>query len=256
MESGQVVCVPDTLQDERVNPEVTNAGIQAFLGLPIPRGEGNAGVLYVYSRRAGWFEEWGTVALLQTLAGQAGLALANAQAFQEIDSHARYMEALVRAGEGLTRAARFEDQLELAWDFVREQLQASTFFVALYDHRRRVLHFPLFYDEGERVTLPNKSEGQEWGITGHVVRMGTELVWGTDDEKSEQCKALGIEPRLIGRPCQSCIFLPLQLSGEVIGVISIQSYTPHAFSPALLNAFRALGSQLTVALENTRLFDA
>lgn len=254
IESGQVVRVTDASQDERVNPGVIETGIRAFLGLPIPGEEGNQGVLYVYSYRAGWFEEWGAMAVLQTLAGQAGLALVNAQAFRQIDEHAHYMEALVRAGQGLTQATRLEDQLALAWDFVREQLQVLTFFVALYDDASQTLHFPLVYDEGERLTIAPKKKGRGWGISGYVIESGQEIVWSTPEEKEQQCRRMGVDPIQVGEPCQSCIYLPLQVGNEVIGAVSIQSYRPHAFSPVLLNAFRALGSQLAVALENTRLF--
>jgi len=254
MQSGQVVRVPDTSQDKRVNPQVTDSGIHAFLGLPIPGEEGNLGVLYVYSQRKGWFEGWGTVAVLQTLAGQAGLALVNAQAFQQIDAHARYMEALVRAGQGLTGAIQLEDQLALAWEFVREQLQVSTFFVALLDREARALHFPLAYDKGLGCTIPEKQEGEGWGVSGYVIESGAELIWATDEEKRQHCQALGIRPIQVGEPCQSCIYLPLRAGDEIIGAISIQSYTPHAFSSVLLDAFRALASQLAVALDNTRLF--
>jgi PAS domain S-box-containing protein len=254
VQGGHIVRFGDTHRDERINPRVVEAGIRSFLGLPIPGEEGNLGVLYVYSRRQDWFEEWGTVAVVQTLAGQAGLALANAQVFQEVDRHARYMEALVRAGQGLTRATRLEDQLALAWDFVREQLHTSTFFVALYDGESRTLRFPLAYDEGKRVHVRTKREGEAWGISGYVAGSGEELAWPTAEEGRRRCDELGIEPIHVGKPCQSCIYLPLIVGEEAIGAISIQSYVPHAFAPALLDAFRALGSQLAVALENARLF--
>lgn len=253
---GQVVRVTDTEQDSRVNREVVDTGIRSFVGLPIPGEAGNLGVLYVYSRRPGRFEEGGTVAVLQTLAWQAGLAIANAQAFHQLDTHARYMEALVRAGEGLTRTTRLEDQLALAWEFVREQLQVSTFFVALYDHPTGTLGFPLAYDKGRRIEIPDRHLGEDratWGVAGYVVKSGQEILWSTRQEAQDQCRSLGLESIQIGEPCQSCLYLPLQVGGEVRGVISIQSYTPHAFTPILLDAFRALGSQLSVALENTAL---
>jgi len=253
--TGQVVRISDTAQDRRVSRQVVDTGIRSFVGLPIPGEGGNLGVLYVYSHRPGRFDEWGTVAVLQTLAGQAGLAIANAQAFQQLQVHARYMEALVRAGEGLTRATRLEEQLALAWDFVREQLKVSTFFVALYNRETDILRFPLYYDEGKPVMRPDRHIGddrEQWGLAGYVVKTGQELYWPTDEDKQRDCCGLGIKPKEVGKPCQSCFFLPLKIGGQVVGVISIQSYTPHAFSPILLDAVRTLGSQLSVALENAR----
>lgn len=259
VDTGQMVWVPDTTQDIRVNPEVVESKIGSFLGLPIPGESSNLGVLYVYSSKPGRFEDWGTVSVLQTLAGQAGLAVANAQAFQRIRSHAGYMESLVEAARGLTRASSLEDQLELAWAFVRKQLNVSTFVVALCDREEDTLHFPLVRDEGREIEAPDVFLGGDrvqWGITGHVVKTGQELFWLTGEDKQQQCDSLGIQSIKLGRPCESCLYLPLRAGNTVIGAISIQSYARQAFDPIMLDAFRALGSHLTVALENTRLFEA
>ncbi len=256
IQTGQVVQVPDTTQDTRVDQKVIDADIRSFLGVPIPGEGGNSGVLYVYSHRPGRFDEWGTVAVLQTLAGQASLAIANAQAFQQIHAHAGYMEALVQAGQGLTRTTRLEDQLALAWDFVREQLKVSTFFVSLYDKQTDILRLPLLHDEGQQIEIDDRLLGdnpRQWGITGYVIKIGQELHWPTHEDKKRQCCSLDIKAIQIGKPCQSCFYLPLKIGDEVIGAMSMQSYDRHAFSPIVLDACRALGSQLSVALENARL---
>ena len=257
--TGQIVYVPDTTQDDRVNPEVIKASIRSFVGVPIPGEGGNLGVLYVYSQQPGRFDEGSTMAVLQTLASQAGLAIANARAFQQTQAHAGYMEALVRAGQGFAKARGEQDLLALAWDFVRQQLRVSTFFVALYERQADMLRFPLHYDEGHPVPIPDRPLGdnpEQWGIAGYVVKTGQELSWPTDEQRRGQCESLGIKTVQIGRACESCFFLPLKAGDGVIGAMSIQSYDPHAFSPVLLDACRALGSQLSVALESARLFEA
>jgi len=261
IQTGQMERIPDTTQDGRVNPQVIEADIRSFVGLPIPSPDGNLGVLYAYSQRPGRFEEGGTMAVLQTLAGQAGLPIANAQVFQQVQAHAGYMEALVRVGQGLTRTTNLEDQLALTWDFVREQLQVSTFYIALYDRQSGILRFPLAYDMGQPIGISDRPLGEnpaEWGISGYVVKTGQELSWPTSEDEQRQCRALGLQPIRVGRlpASESCFYFPLKTGDEVTGVISIQSHERHAFSPTLQDAFRALGSQLAVALENARLFVA
>jgi GAF domain-containing protein len=257
MRSGRVISVSDIRQDDRADSQFIASGFRSFVGVPIPGEGGSLGVLYVYSRTPGRFDEWETVAMLQTLAGQAGLALTNAEAFEQIRSHANYVEALVRAGQGLIRATDLEDQLALAWSFVREQLQLSTFFVGLYDRPMNLLQFPLVYDLGERTNIPDLLLGEDpagWGVSGYVVKTGTELCWFTAEQGQQQCLSLGIQSAHIGRPGESCFYLPLKISDEVAGIMSIQSYERYTFDPILLNAFRALGSQLTAAMENARLY--
>ncbi len=255
--SGQVVSVPDIGRDDRADPKFARSGICSFIGVPTPGEGGNLGVLYVYSKKPGHFDNWGTVALVQTLAGHAGLAIANAQAVRQIRAHASYMEKLVQAGQGFTQATKLEDQLALAWDFAREQLQVSTFFIALYDKATDMLTFPLFYDKGQAISVQGRRLGTDrasWGISGYVAKTGEEHHWPTGEAQTAECTSLGITPSRVGDPCQSCFYLPLKTGGQTTGVISIQSYTPRAFTPILLDACRALGSQLAVALENARLF--
>ena len=67
---------------ERVTPELIDSGISAFVGVPIPGPNTNLGVLYAYSRQKEGFDAWGTVTLLQILAGQAGLAITNARVLE------------------------------------------------------------------------------------------------------------------------------------------------------------------------------
>ncbi len=253
--TGEVVYVPDTLKDDRIEPAVVESGIRSFIGLPIPGERGNLGVLYVYSQRPEWFDEGSTVSVLRTLAGQAGLAIANARAFRQTQMYARYMEALVEAGQRLTRALRKEEQLTIVWEFVRKQLNVDTFFVALYDIGADTIEFALAYDEGKRVDIPARYLGDNstgWGITGYVVKTGQGVYWPTRERAEEICARLGIQEILIGRPAQTGFYLPLKTGQNVIGVLSIQSYRSHAFEPELLDVCKALGNHLSVALENAR----
>lgn len=256
IETGHSTSFPDIQQLPNIDPEFASSGYRSFVGIPIPGQEGNLGVLYAYSRTPGHFEQWGRIAVLQTLADQAGLAITNAQAHEKVRAHAGFMEALVHAAEGLTRTAEEIDQLALAWNFVREQLRVKTFFVALYDRETDTLRFPVAYDEDQQVNILPCQLGDTpdaWGITGHAVKSGQELIWRTASEKSEQCRMLGITPRAQGKPCLSCFYFPIRSGAEVLGTLSIQEYHEHAFTSSQLDACRALGSQLAVALENARL---
>lgn len=259
--SGKPVSIPDVMKDARIHARVHQAGFHSFIGVPIPGEKESLGVLYVYSREPRHFDDWGTAALLQTLAGQAGLAIANAQAFQQIHAHAGYMDALVQAGQGFTQTTDPGEQLALAWNFVRQQFQVSTFFIARWDPASGQLTFPLAYDEGRPITIDPRllsDDPATWTASGYVVKTGQELRWDTLDSGERTCQKLGITSVPVGSPPepQSCFYLPLKTGETITGCISIQSSQRRAFSDILLDAFRALSNQLAVALENARLFQA
>lgn len=259
IQSERTFYVPDAQNDTKVNPALMATGLQSFVGVPVPGETTSLGVLYVYSQRPGHFDAWGTLALLETLASQAGLAITNAHAFREISHHAVYMDALVRLGQGLSQVRDLHNQLHHAWEFVHQQLQVSTFYIALYNAQENTLSFPLVYDHGQTIRVPERrltDEHSTWGISGYIIKTAQEIHWTTTSEGKDLCRILDVDPILVGSATmsQSNFTYPLKIRGRVIGVISIQSDEPYAFSKILLNAFRALGSQLSVALETSRLF--
>lgn len=253
--SGLILSIPDVHQDPRFDPHLITSKIKSLIGVPIP-GEGRyIGVLYVYSKTSGHFDDWGIKTLLQTLAGQIGLALTNSQAFAQIQKHAGYMEALVRASRRLTEAIDLEDQLVIAWDFVREQLNIAMFYVALFEGKTRKLSFPLAFEQGKRVHVPDRylTKDEVLSISDYVVKTGQEIAWSTLEDGQKIGASIGLISIQIGNPSapESAIHLPLKTGDDVIGVISIQSVEQFAFPTVLLDAYRALGSQLTVAIEKS-----
>jgi GAF domain-containing protein len=229
---------------------------KTVLRAPIRSGNIELGTLNAYSRSEVRADSWGASAMLQTLADQASLAIAHAQAFQQVNAQASYMSSLVQVGQELTRAGSTEEQLLLAWQFVRQQLKVATFLVALYDAERDFLAFPLAMDEEEKKDLKGRQLGddkRDWSVTGYVVKTGDELHWRTQEEKAAESKQLGIQVRSHGKPSQSLFCIPLRRGSERIGALSVQAYSSDAFSPAQLDACRALANLLVAALENSRL---
>ena len=169
----------------------------------------------------------------------------------------RFLSALVKVGQGMTQTTQQSEQLALAWDFVRQQLDVSTFFIGLNTPDKKRICFPLAYDDDQPKKLDNTILGKnrrEWGLAGYVVKTGEEILWSTMEEMEQVCKAKKITPILEGKPSASGYCVPLCIGGQIRGALSAQSYQPYVFTPVLQNALRALSSQLSVALENSRLF--
>ena len=169
----------------------------------------------------------------------------------------RYMAALVNANQRLTQIRQQDEQLLIAWDFVREQLDVSTFFIALRSPDDRRLTFPVAHDNGKPLPLLDidlQSSKSEQTLAEYVVVTGEEITWSTLEEKEQVCRLHKIVPRLDGQPSTSSFSIPLLIGKKCIGVLSAQSYHQYTFTPVLQNALRALSSHLSAALENSQLF--
>lgn len=66
---------------------------------------------------------------------------------------------------------------------------------------------------------------------------------------------LGDIPKpLCGEPMESVLYIPLMLNQQVVGVFSIQSPNPNAYSPSQLDLLRTLASTIAIAVVNADTF--
>jgi GAF domain-containing protein len=246
--------IPDTQADLAVDSCLVDAGFQSFVAMPIPGERGPQGVLYVYSKESRHFDELGHNALLRTIAAQAGLALTNAWAEEQLRLHSLYMEALVSASRELSAAQSQQEMFEIAWRFVQEKLGISIFYIALYEPFTDRLIFPIYIDQGVRLEHPERKLGgrSTWGATGYVVHTGEEVSWRNLAEEAAFCEQNHIILQIHGTHSKSCFFYPLWMHGDVAGVISVQSETEAGLPALYLDALRALGNHLCVAILNLR----
>ena len=73
---------------------------------------------------------------------------------RQVRREREYLSTLVQVSRELTQTTNLEKQLAFVWNYVKEQLAAPTFFIALYDSATDTLQFHQSYDEGEPDPLP------------------------------------------------------------------------------------------------------
>ena len=255
LKKGEIHSIPDIDAEKRVDPDLLKTEYKAFIGLPIPGEKGNQGVLYVYSHHAHHFDELGHTALLRTIVAQAGLALTNACAEEEIELHSQNAEALVRVSRELSASSTLEDLYNRAWQFVRERMGIKVFFIAIYDSTQDELSFPFYYHEGKTGPVENRKLDQRanWGPTGLVIKTEGEVFYNTHAEGAVYCRENGTSIFINGRPGECCFYYPIHIDGKVAGVISVQSEDAYGLQPIYLDTLRALGNHLAVTIKNIRL---
>src|SRR3954471_2153991 len=103
----------------------------------------------------------------------------------------------------------------------------------------RGVHGCSLHKKGARLKI-----GRE-GMVGHAAAAG----------RMRYAPDVRLDPHYI--PCQpdvrAEVDIPLIAGGEVIGVLSVNHYDPHAFSEDQLQVLQALAGHIAVAVENARL---
>lgn len=132
-------------------------------------------------------------------------------------------------------------------NLLRELMPVDNFYIALYDPKDELLHFPFFIDQYEKSADPI-APGH--GLTDFVLRGGKPL-WATQ-QVFEQLLRSG-EVELIGEKPVDWLGVPLIANDKVIGVMATQSYSSEIhFTQKDVELLAFVSTQVAQAIERKR----
>jgi GAF domain-containing protein len=101
-------------------------------------------------------------------------------------------------------------------DQVRNLLGDVDFYIALYDKHTNYIQIPYLFEGEEPLSIDPFPLGE--GLTSVVIRTKKPLMLV---ERTEE-RAASLGAKIVGQPAKSWLGIPLIVTGEVIGVISVQ----------------------------------
>ena len=192
---------------------------------------------------------WGGVAALAFTGGIANFIARNL-AVTRTKSHRQVQRLASLTQIGKTISLRFTtDELLLAiYTECKKVIDCSLFSIALYNDHTDELMFEL--DIRDDAVLPKERIRVGEGLNSWVIRHHQPLLLGsTADERR-----LGLRSVPDTKPSESWLGVPMMTRDRVIGVISVESYRKHAFTPDDVLLLTAIANQAAVAIENAQLY--
>ncbi|MEM8532402.1 MAG: GAF domain-containing protein [Chloroflexota bacterium] len=189
---------------------------------------------------------------LAIFADQAAIAIENAYLLREERNQAEHMRALFQVSAATVATFDLDELLMRVYNEIVAYMGTPSFlYVASYDDQTESTCFEIFMREGEILTTQHKQTYPKGGLTGWVIDTGKAQY--IHDSAAEE-KNLPVQPIHLGETVQSWVGIPLRSQRQIIGVLSVQSFEPYAFSDHHIQFLSTLANQLAVALENTHLF--
>ncbi|MFN2213674.1 MAG: GAF domain-containing protein [Anaerolineales bacterium] len=189
------------------------------------------------------------VRLIESLAASLGIALSNVRLFEETNQRAAELAVINSVQEGLVAELEMQAIYDLVGDQIQELFDAQVVMIGSLNQAEKRFHANYVIENGERfypepgpisVLMQNIIDACKPVLvetSDDFDRFGAELVEGTN-------------------PVRSAVFVPLVVSEEVKGVISIQNIDrEYAFKKSDVDLLTTLANSMSVALENARLFD-
>jgi PAS domain S-box-containing protein len=225
-----------------------NASFRSWIGVPMVAGGKVFGLLNLENREPNFYTDE-HAALAQTFANQAGIAIEKAQLYEEALRAADRRAVLHRISQDIVRFTQDSEQIYAAIHEAACKLMSCDVFMIILRDEISNENVPVYNVEmGKRFEL-DRVPGAS-GLAGSVI---------DDDESLILRNGVEIEQREVvhfgsARHVQSVVAVPLRKGDQAIGMISAQSYEPHAYDAEEQVLLEMLATHAATAIENSRLF--
>ncbi|HID90141.1 MAG TPA: GAF domain-containing protein, partial [Anaerolineae bacterium] len=225
------------------------ARVRSFAIVPLAIGDRLIGGLMVGRDGPSTFSER-LLNNLWTLCGQAAIAVENLRLLEETRRRAQELEAINEISRAITSVLDLESVIRQIVDTTKERF--GHYFVSLL----LVEGDRLVFEDGS--TIGDTSRRLERGkITLDLERPSI----ATDAVRTGEPILVNdvlFDPRYVTVPelseARSELAVPIEVKGQVIGVLDVQSDRPYAYSRTDVLLLQSLAGQAGVAIENARLF--
>lgn len=160
--------------------------------------------------------------------------------------------AVSRVGSAIGSSLKIDQLLELIFDEIRSLMKFEIFMLGLVDEASNCIDVRLHHNPQGR--QPRRRQGTDIGILGWVVSHNKPAFIRSWDKEGGKFKRIR-HPVNDTPQTQSLIAVPVSYRDRVLGVLSVQSYTPNHFADSDVGLLMGFASQVAVALANARLFE-
>ena len=233
-------------------------GYRMTCSVPLLR-EGKAiGVIIIRRRKSDLFDQK-QIALIETFASQAVIAIENVRLFnetqnllKETEQRAAELQIINSVQEGLASKLDLQAIYDLVGNKIREVFKAESTLIALYDRKNNEIQFPYVIDEtGKR--FDQRPKPLNTGFSAHIIKTKVPLVINQDLEKRQA--ELGSRPFDPAHQPKAYLGVPMIVGQDVVGVVALSNLEENTFNESDARLLQTLTSSMSVALENVRLFN-
>jgi len=207
--------------------------------------------------------------MLGMLANQAAVALDNAQWAQglerkveerteELNARVDELAILSAVGEAMAKTLDVKTVTKIVGDKVRDIFQAQASMIVLYDEGNGYLEAEYLHSVADDRYLDLKERIPfGTGLTSKVIKTKKSILIGTKSERLTKGSYVPKEMKKSSVPdTQSWLGVPILAQDKALGVVVIMDHAQNAFTESDKSLLETLASNMGVAIQNARLFEA
>jgi PAS domain S-box-containing protein len=239
--------------------EVVGADSFDWIGVPLKLEERVTGVMVAQSYTPGVLYNQEDLDLMEFVSTQVAVSIERKKAedalrisLVETRQHAERLALLNRIARAISTTLNLDTLLEIVFQEITSVVPADSFFVGLYDQQSDQIEFRIRVDGNVHEAPHIRPLGN--ALTAQVVKSRKCLLIRDYELEKDQLPAMNLWGT--GVPSRSWLGAPMLLGGDVLGVISVQSYSPNAFGEREQELLSTVADTVAIAIENARLYEA
>jgi signal transduction histidine kinase len=250
--TGEPALLADMQEDPRLQPGVLprlrEEGLRSLAVVPLRSREEVVGTLGVVSRTPGAFGK-ADLDLLTAMGHQIGVAIANAQLFEETQRKARKLAALNAVAQVISQSLTLQEIIDQAVAKVTEVMEVDISSLRLLD--RETGELPIVSHQG--LSAAYLAAEAHIGLSdddpvARVARSGENLVV---QDLTQDRSSIGLE--VTTEEFQAFAIVPVRSRDRIVGTLGVAMRSPRDFSAEELDLLTAIAHQLGTAIANARL---
>jgi GAF domain-containing protein len=253
---GRPLMVNDVTLDSRYSQGEGLEPVRAELDTPIKVKGRIIGVLSVQSDHVNAFSQE-DVAILQSLANQAGAAIDNARLFAETEDALAETETLYNVSRLLAAAGDLQDIVAAVAEgmFLPGIDRAVLWSIERDEHERPIALSCIanWHSERGRRPLPVGARFALSDFPAARLTLAPAPIFVQDVDADERLDA-ATRAALAQQDSRALAILPLWVGRRQSGLLMLVADKPHHFTAREIRPYRSLAGQLAIAVENRRLF--
>jgi signal transduction histidine kinase len=260
----RIVHFPDVLTDpEFARQDLAKAaGFRAAIGVPLISGGQIVGLLTLNRRTAGAFSD-NKIALIETFADQAVIAIENTRLFEEVQARTKaFQEALeyqTATSEVLGVISRSPTNVQPVFETIAKSAAqlCKAQFCHVFRFDGQLIHFAASHGQTrESIETMRRVYPIPPGRVGAAARsILTRTVEAIPDILADPEYHIATVPRYTAN-YRSIVAVPMLKDGGPVGAICLARSERGHFPDRQIDLLRTFADQAVIAIENTRLFEA
>ena len=230
--------------------------VRSLIVAPIRSSTASAAFLAVASPKAGAFGQ-PDLDYAAAAAGVCALVLELVEARDEADTRGDEIRLLLQTARALSSERDLNKMFARVHELVRGVIEADSFFIALGSSETGRLEYPYAVDRGTLAEVAGTAIDDT--LAGHVFRVGKPVLVSSSSPLPHPQHPQHPQPQSAAattgeRTAASAIYAPMRIGEVPIGVVSVQSARPSAYSERDRDLLVAIAEQTAIAVENSHYF--